>query len=105
MRSRQKVAQDRRPSALQRDCLISEVLQSIRDDAGWHTMKVPAGEVGMGTSMVPSWTCQLSPGLKATATDYLNFETRSANSSMTLAASAAAVPVGSPLYVILGLER
>jgi len=49
--------------------------------------------------------CCSAGGLKATATDYLNFETRSANSSMTLAASAAAVPVGSPLYVILGLEK
>ena len=36
---------------------------------------------------------------------YLNLETRSACSRMTLALSVAAVPVGSPLYMILGFEK
>ena len=36
---------------------------------------------------------------------YLNFETRSACSRMTLALSLAAVPVGSPLYLTLGFDQ
>ena len=36
---------------------------------------------------------------------YLKFETRSACSRMTLALSVAAVPVGSPLYMILGFDQ
>ena len=36
---------------------------------------------------------------------HLKFETRSACSRMTLALSAAAIPVGSPWYMILGFDQ
>src|SRR5215467_2964807 len=41
----------------------------------------------------------------ARGTIYRNFETRSASWRMTLAASLPAVPVGSPMYMILGLDQ
>jgi hypothetical protein len=46
---------------------------------------------------------QPRPGCRGRA--YLNLEMRSAFSRMTLALSAAAVPVGSPLYMTLGFDQ
>ena len=43
--------------------------------------------------------------IAVTYESYLNFDTRSACSRITLALSVAAVPVGSPLYIILGFDQ
>jgi hypothetical protein len=55
--------------------------------------------------VMASWRSRCSPGCEVAAAAYLNLETRSAFSRITLALSAATVPVGSPLYRTLGFDQ
>jgi hypothetical protein len=56
-----------------------------------------------------SFMVRIDPAMRelrySTHQAYLNLETRSAFSRMTLALSAAGVPVGSPLYITLGFDQ
>ena len=60
-------------------------------------------QAGCTQTVASAWK-ELSAAL-ALWPSYLNFDTRSACSRMTRALSLISVPVGSPLYNILGLDQ